>query len=458
MAAKNSVPSDLVRDAEFDRAFEMLHGLVDWSELDRLYPRRENAVYSTSIVLWMLVFQRMNSDSTLEAAVKMFLKTQPFFVPQNKRLDEKTLSPNTGAYSRARTRTLLEGAYWLHDQVSQSLIQATEPSFDGRRAYLLDGTTITLAPEPALQKKFPPASNQHGESAFPTALLVVAHELASGAALRPAVGAMYGENAVSETALVDEVIKQLPEDGIVVADAGFGIFWVAWKAHLAHRTFLLRLTKQRFMAACRKATVIERGTRSTTYSLKWTPSAKDRKSHPDLPLNAVLEVRLHEIQIHESLTLYLVSDMPHSAERLSELYRCRGDVETDIRNIKVVLNTEYIAARSEDMFYKELMTSMVAYNLVVQFRRQAAKLADVPPRRLSFKRTWSTFKIFLWSKIFTDAAECRTEFRDAMNCAMKEKLPNRPGRSFAREAYHKRDKSTSFEKRERRNAAPKPDS
>jgi len=458
MAAKKNVRVDLVRDAEFDRAFEMLHGLADWSELDRLYPMRENAVYSTSIVLWMLVYQRMHSDTTLEAAVKMFLKTKPFFAPQNKRLDEKTLSPNTGAYSRARTRTALEGAYWLNDQVGQSLIQATAPSFEGRRAYLLDGTTITLAPEPALQKKFPPASNQHGESVFPTALLVVAHELASGAALRPVVGAMYGENAVSETALAGEAIEQLPEDGIVVADAGFGIFWVAWEAHLAQRDFLIRQTKQRFMALRRKATVVERGARSTTYSLKWSPSAKERKNHPYLPTNAMLEVRLHEIQIHESLTLYLVSNLPHSAERLSDLYRCRVDIETDIRNIKVVLDTENITARSEDMFYKELLTSMVAYNLVIQFRRQAAKMAEVPPRRLSFKKTWTTFKTFLWSKIFTNAAECRTEYRDAMNCAMKDKLPNRPGRSFEREAYHKRHKSTTFKKRERRGAVAKPES
>ncbi len=36
------------------------------------------------------------------------------------------------------------------------------------------------------------------------------------------------------------------------------------------------------------------------------------------------------------------------------------------------------------------MTSQVAYNLVTQFRRQAAALAELPPRRLSFKRTWTT--------------------------------------------------------------------
>ena len=456
MSQKNSASPDPARDAEFNRAFKMLQGLADWKELDRLHPVRGNAVYSTSVVLWMLVFQRMNPDSTLEAAVKMFLETPPSFAPENRRIDEKTLSPNTGAYSRARTRAGLEAAYWLHDQVAQSLVEATEPSFDGRRAYLLDGTTITLAPELELQKKFPPASNQRGESVFPTALLVVAHELASGAALRPAIGAMYGENAVSETALFGETLRRMPEDAVVVADAGFGIFWVAWEARQASRDFLLRMTAQRFMALRRKATVVERGVDFTTYSHEWIPSKKDRRSHPHLPADAALEVRLHEVRIHETLTLCLVSSMSHSAKRLSDLYKCRVNVEVDIRNVKVVLKTEEIAARSEEMFLKELLMSMVAYNLVTQFRRQAAKMADVPPRRLSFKRTWTTFKTFLWSYIYTDAADCRTQYRNALNCAMKDKLPNRPGRSFEREAYHKRHKATSFKKRKRKSAATEP--
>lgn len=457
MAAKDCAPSDPARDAEFDRAFEMLQGLVDWSELDRLHPLRENAVYSASVVLWMLVFQRMNSDTTLEAAVKMFLETKPSFVPQNKRVNEKTLSPNTGAYSRARTRVALEAAYWLHDQVAQSLIEATEPSFEGRRAYLLDGTTMTLAPEPELQKKFPPASNQLGESIFPTALLVVAHELASGTSLRPAIGAMYGEHAVSETALFGETIRRLPTDAIVVADAGFGIFWVAWEAKQAGRDFLLRMTRQRFMALRRKATLLVRGANFTTYSHRWVPSAKDRKSHPSLPADAELEVHLHEVQIHDALTLYLVSGTPYSAKCLSDLYLCRVNVEVDIRNVKVVLDTENIAARSEDMFLKELLMSLVAYNLVTQFRRQAATMADVPPRRLSFKRTWTTFKTFLWSHIYTDAVGCRTQYHKALTCAMKDKLPNRPGRTFDREAYHKRHKSANFKKRQRKPQATKPE-
>jgi hypothetical protein len=351
-----------------------------------------------------------------------------------------------------------DAAQWLAERVSDSLIDATTPSFAGRRVYFLDGTTITLAPEPALRRAFPPASNQHGEGVWPVALLVVAHELASGAALLPAVGAMYGAEAVSETALVRELFTQFPADGIALADAGFGIFAVAWEAQQTNRDFLFRLTDSRFAALRRNATVIARGENSITSSLAWRPSPKERQAHPEWPDDAVIEVRLHETRIHDTLTLFLVTSLPNSAEELSELYRQRGDIEIDIRNLKVVLNTERIQARSVEMFHKELLTSLVAYNLVTQFRRQAARLIAEHPRRLSFKGVWTTFNIFLWSSSATDAPRWRAKYIQALTIATQDKLPNRPGRSFERETYPRRPKSNQFKKRRPKNSASKPDS
>ena len=228
MAARKitQIPSDPQQAAEFDRAFELLRGLVDWPAADQEFPRRGNAVYITSVVLWMLVSQRMNPERSLESAVKRLSLTQPDFLPKNKRLIEGTLSEATGGYSRARKRLPPEAAEWFAQRVSDSLIEATVPSWNGRRVYTVDGTTITLAPEPALRRAFPPASNQHGVGVWPVALLVVTHELASGAALLPTVGAKFGEHAVSETALVRKQFLQMPPDGIALADSGFGIFAV----------------------------------------------------------------------------------------------------------------------------------------------------------------------------------------------------------------------------------------
>lgn len=438
---------DPVLDLEFDQAFALLRTLVDFDEVERRHPSRGNAVYTTSVVLWMLIYQRLHPEVSLEVAVKHLLENPPDLLPDNARITGKTLSANTGSYSQARNRLPSEAAWWFANRVSQSLIEVTPPSSGTRRAYVIDGTTITLAPEPELRKCYPPASNQHGVGVFPVALLVVAHELASGAALVPEVGAMYGPHAVSETSLIDNCLAQLQPESVVLADAGFGIFTVAYAAKQAGHRHVLRLTAARFKAMQREATLVSEDDHARTWSLGWRPSAPVRRAHPNLPRNAELEVRLHEIQIHAELTLYLVSDLPDSAQALAELYERRSDVEIDIRNLKVVLGTEHIRARSREMFLKELWTSQVAYNLVIQFRRQAAAQAQLPPRRLSFQRVWTTFRTFLLSSMTLDPTHCRERFRLALHYTQYDKLPTRPDRHFEREAYKQRPKSSHFKTR-----------
>ena len=172
----------------------------------------------------------------------------------------------------------------------------------------------------------------------------MAFELQSGAAVLPVVGAMYGPNAVSETALVRNLVLQLPEESVVMGDAGFGIFPVAYEARQTSHDFALRLRM-----------------------------------------------------------------------------------------------------------------SLVAYNLVGEFRREAARKAKVIPRKLSFKGVLTTFNTFLLEEKFTTAASWRAGYELALHDAMQAKLPNRPNHSYEREAYHQRPKSSQFKRRIPKNALPKPD-
>jgi hypothetical protein len=329
MAAQNQVPSDPRLDVEFDEAFAHLSQLVDFDQADQMFPVASQGIYTTPLVLWMLVYQRMSPDSSLEAAVKKMIEAKPAFLRKNKRIEEGTLSTGTGAYSRARTRMPLEAAKWLANGVSQSLIDASPPTYRGRRCFLVDGTTITLAPEEELQREFPAASNQFGEGVWPVALLVVCHELASGAALIPEVGAMYGPRAVSETALARRCFEQLPAQSVVMADGGYGIFRVAHDARQTGQAFLFRLTKARFGSLKKKATLLGEGENWKSYSHTWRPSAKERNKH-SLPADAMLEVRLHEIVISNGWTLYLVTDLmdeEDTAVALAAVYQKRYDVE-----------------------------------------------------------------------------------------------------------------------------------
>src|SRR6056297_907921 len=100
----------------------------------------------------------------------------------------------------------------FHVKVCDHLGRAAQRVFDGRRVFIIDGTTVTLAPTPALSKAFPPATNQYGESVWPVAMLMVASELQSGYVLLPQVDPMYGPNNSSEAGQGRRIVQQLPEN------------------------------------------------------------------------------------------------------------------------------------------------------------------------------------------------------------------------------------------------------
>ena len=72
---------------------------------------------------------------------------------------------------------------------------------------------------------------------------------------------------------------------------------------------------------------------------------------------------------------------------LKELYKDRWHVELDFRNIKTTLGMEILSCHSPDMIEKELWVYLLAYNLIRLIMVQAALLANVVPRQLSFKHT-----------------------------------------------------------------------
>jgi hypothetical protein len=67
--------------------------------IDQLQPTGAAAVYTSSVTLWMLVMQRLASGNTLNAMVKDFIANRPAFCPQNRRLDEGTLSESSRCVS-----------------------------------------------------------------------------------------------------------------------------------------------------------------------------------------------------------------------------------------------------------------------------------------------------------------------------------------------------------------------
>ena len=416
-------------------ALVQFRNLIDPEMLEELQPSGPSTVYTAWVTVWLLVYQRLYANASLQSAVAEVTKIVEG-VSSNKRVQDQTLSLNTSTYSRARSRLKVVVADAVADHVFKTLIEATPPSVGDRRVFVIDGTTLSLQSNKRLREQWPAGTNQHGPGTWPICHLALAHELASGSAVRPEVGAMYGPEAVSEVELAIRMLPRIPAKSVLMADRNFGVFCFVHGAVRAGHDVLTRLTKSRFDALMRSAQPTGPG----QWALCWKPSHSDRRAHPDLLVDAELQIWLHEFVGFSGQKIWIATTIDAGVDQLAELYAKRWDIETDIRQLKKTLQCEALRGKSVAMVLKELAIAMVSYNLVVQVRRIAANRVNLPPRRISFTGVWSLVTIILLSPNDWTAEEWQRRFEWVLRGAAQRKLPNRPGRSYPREILPRRRK------------------
>ena len=434
-----ALTSDPIQQQELDAALAQFRALLDRETIDSRQEHPPTAIYTPWVVVWLMIYQRLHGNASLVEAVGELFRIKEH-LPPNRRITEETLSSNTGSYSVARSRLDPEVAEAVSDHVFQTLMESSSPAWEDRRVFLFDGTTSALASVDRLRREFPPATNQHRRSPWPILHWAVAHELSSGCALRPEIGAKYGSAAVGEVALAIRLLGRLPAGTVIMADRNFGVFAFFHAAQAAGHDVMTRLTKARFTALLKRARPLEPG----RWELCWKPSASERRKHPEFSPDDYVNVELHEVEVvtseGESLTLYIATTLVTSGSKLADLYGLRFNVETDIRNIKVVLRMDELRGQSRSMLRKELALGTVAYNLVIQIRRLAAQQAGVPPRRLSFTGSWSLVKTILLNPVKWTTEAFQQNFRIVLRGCAQRKIPNRPGRKYPRQLLRRSQK------------------
>lgn len=458
----NSEPTSSKDEQELDlrSAFDLIKELLPPDQIAAYSLRLSPAtVYNTLTTLMILTLQRFGGGRTLEAAVREVVGHHAYLFPDNKRVREGTLSCNPSGFSKARGRLSVELTENFCDSVAAAIIKRGKPAFQDRQIYVVDGTTIALSPTSELSRVYPPATNQFGKTVWPIMMLTVAHELYSGAALRPEFGAKNGDENTSEAEQIETLAQRIERGSILLADAGYGIFRVVYrcKTH-SEQDVIARLTNARFKAMQRQAKLLSDENGIAHYELCWKPTRKDLQKNPALAKDASIQVHIYSSSRADGGPLHVVSTMEMEPAKAIELYGLRYTaVEHDIRDLKTTLNLERMAAESEAMVKKEILCSMVAYNLVIQFRRQAANIVRLSPRRISFKRCYETVAIYLLQFGCHPLEEWLARYEQALTLASKDVLPIRPGRSFARKAHPKRPKSTNEQrhKKSKTRSAPK---
>ena len=244
--------------------------------------------------------------------------------------------------------------------------------------------------------------------------------------MRPEFGPMHGPNAVSEQQLLDAAIGRLPAGAMVIGDANFGVFSVAYGAVKAEHPVVLRLTVVR--ARCLARGNLRDG---INRPVVWNPSPWDRRQHPHLPADACVRGRIIVRQVQPNnggapFLLALFTTVPSASNDPFDLYGQRWNIETDLRTLKSTLRLEQLSCRTPEMVAKEIEMGMVAYNLVRAITWLASEQSGIPPRGYSFTTIRRIVEIFT-PKIAaaSDPAAAKRVFDEMMHYVQQAKLPHR---------------------------------
>ncbi len=394
-------------------------------------------IYNVRVVVWLMIWQRLQGGKSLTAAVQSLLQGQGRgLLERCQRVEQEKISAATGGYCQARQKLPKLIASHVSDRILEQLRAEMQEGWPGLRRplFLIDGTSVSLPHTRELVERFSPGRNQHGRNHWPVLRVVVFHDVCSGLALRPSWGPMYGKQAVSEQSLAEQALERLPQDAVVLADCNFGIFAFAWAVQQGRRAMIVRLTASRagkILGSC--------GEIGSDRAMVWEASRADRQKHPQLPVGASLQGRLlvleNPARPGERLCLWTNLDLP--AAQILEMYQRRWHVETDLRSLKRTVGLQQLRGQSVDLVEKELLLAVAAYNLVRAVMCLTARRVGVEPRRLSFSFVQAVVEAALPG---LDSAATEAEYEQRLErmfrYAAQGKLPKRSSRrSYPREVW-----------------------
>lgn len=391
---------------------ELQKRLLDWN-LDALLrpvaPEGKRGSYQRCftplITLWYLIFQRLNPDQTLAAAVLDALAGGADALASNERQPSQRLkSTRTTSYSDARQR-LPEGVLQEVYQHSARKLEPTQRLGSLTKVQLIDGTLLAMLTNPELDEAYPPASNQHGPSPWSQMRCVAAFEWHHGGA----VAATQAPTSTSEQVLAWEIFRQSAPGTLSIGDRNFGVFSVVQAARHHQQHVLVRLTAVR----AKRLGGSPRWQSGQEEVRSWAPTRHDQL-RPEAESGPVLG-RLIFVRVErpgfKPIELWLFTTLmdlvEFSVPALLQLYGIRWRAEANFRYLKTQLKLTVLTAASPAMVRKEFYAALIAYNLVREAMQSCAKILQVPVTRVSFQAVRRALRHGLAELVTKDGGKLR---------------------------------------------------
>ena len=362
---------ELLSAADLQQAFDQHH--VHFGDSPR-------AVFTPAILLWTWLWQCLSRARSGGAAV---LRTSVLLAA----LKLPPWSEDTGTYFRARAKLPAALLRPLALTVGQRLEDAAAADWlwYGRHAYLLDGSSATLADTPANQRAYPQSGAQRPGLGFPLLRFVVLLGLATAAVRDLAFGPHKGKET-GEPALARQVLGRLRAGAVVVADRYFCSYWLVVLLRALGVEVVFRMHRCRHYDF-RRGRRLGREDHVAVWQRPQRPAWMTAAEYAAVPEQLV--VRALHVRItnpgYRTKSVVLVTTLVDAAafpeEGIAELYRWRWQAELALRSLKQTLGMDQLRGTAPGLVERELWMYVLAYNLVRKVMAQAALWAPAQRRR-----------------------------------------------------------------------------
>jgi len=346
--------------------------------------------YSVRRTWWCCLWQMLQGNATCRQVV---IQLQA----QRQLSGRRPVADDTSGYCQARARLpepLLVAA--LHASAQAADTRVPPPAaLQGRVVKALDGTTLTLPDTPENRQAYPQPTSQKPGVGFPQLHLLVVWSARGGGVLDHARGPI----TAGELRLLHRLLPALAPQDIVIYDRAAG-HYVGCALLRQHQVDLISRVNQR-KVDFRQGVRLGPHDRLVTWkkSRAQSPYLTDAEwaaLPEELPVR-VLRVRVSQRGFRTwTLTLVttLLDPVAYPAEEIIAAYRRRWRIELCLDDLKTVLGLDALRCKSPALIHRELLTLLVAHNLVRAVMAAAAQAHPVPLERLSFTGTLAALGSF----------------------------------------------------------------
>jgi len=391
------------------------------------FPNFRDRVFNPITTLFTLLSQMLSPDKSCAEAVARV---------NAERVGRglKPISSDNSGYCKARERIPEEFIRGLVVDSGQAVEMHAPENWlwKSRKVKLVDGATITMADTPQNQAEYPQDMHQAEGVGFPMARLVGIFSLASGCVLDLMIGPSHGKGT-GETSLLRQLMPHFKPTDIVLGDAYFASFFLISMLQSAGVDCLFAANASR-LRDFRTGKSLGR----KDHIVVWNKSAIPRHGmskeiYDQFPDSIQVRELIVTIErpgfrpVTQVLVTTLIDPNVASKQELGWLYRQRWYVELSLGAIKTTLKMDHIRGKTPKMVRREVMATLLAYNLIRKIICESAYRYDLIPWEISVKSTIQHLNAFaaLWRN---SSKTNEKAFDILLKLISKMRVADRPGR------------------------------